>query len=86
MSRTLYVRRRNEAGVYEHLELMGGVTPGPNETVYFNCRKCGRQVVAGMGDKSAWSRDTRAGFCFDHMPAGLKLHADLEPRTDIILF
>lgn len=86
MSRTLYVRRRTEPGVYEHLELSDGITPGPNESVYFNCRKCGRQVVAGMGNKSIWSRDTRAGYCFEHMPAGLKLNAENEPRTDITLY
>jgi hypothetical protein len=86
MSRTLYVRRRNEFGAYEHLELSDGNTPGPKETVYFTCKKCGRQVVAGMGNKAIWSRDTRAGFCFEHMPAGLKLNAECEPRTDITIY
>ncbi len=84
MGRALYVRRRNECGEYEVLELMDGVKSQPGETVYYNCRVCGRRVVAGFGERVHHHRDTRDGCCFQHIPRDIKMKA--EPRTDITLF
>jgi hypothetical protein len=86
MSPSLYVRRRNESGKYELLDLIDGMVPLDGETVYYDCRICKRRVVAGFGKEAlrAVHRDARGGCCFQHIPRGARLNA--EPRTDITIY
>jgi len=75
----VYVRVRGENGTYKKVEVGPDELSYPGLTRYFDCKKCGKRVVAVEA-----LRDSRGGYCFDHIPRDIRLLA--EPRMNITLY
>jgi tRNA(Ile2) C34 agmatinyltransferase TiaS len=74
----VYVRVRKGDGTYEKVEVGADPLVHPGLTRYFDCKKCGKRVAS-----AGHLKDSRCGFCFNHMPRDGRLVA--EPRTDLTL-
>jgi len=66
----IYVRMRQPDGTYEKLEVGMSQRAYPGVTRYYDCRKCGKRVAAGVHE------DVRDGYCFQCIPRGMKLNGN----------
>jgi len=74
----VYVRVRRPDGTYKNIEVGSDKLRCPGLTRYFDCRKCGKRVVVGIGE------DARNGYCFQCVPKGMKMNGSNRAEKEFI--